>query len=228
MTVIIDTPQSTIGPVFTGRSRWAAAALVTVGAALQVAEFVLESTAADPAARIEWWADHQARIQASQVVGLLAIPFLIGGFAVIVALTRRTSRRMAAVAAVALTCAMTGLAAIHGLEQGARMAADAGHTEAAQGILDASHFGAPGVAVLVLFLVGALVGTITMYAAMWRSPLVPRLAVVFGIAFVVLDIGLGFGVIGHVAALASGVVLAWAIVTGYERGSRRDDQPRAH
>jgi hypothetical protein len=227
MTVIIDTPQSTSEPVFTGRGRWAAAALVTVGAALQVAEFVLESGAADPAARVAWWADHPERIQAAQVAGLLAIPFLIGGFAVIVALTRRTSRRLAMVAAVALTCAMTGLAAIHGLEQAARMAADAGHTEAAQGILEATNFGAPGVAVLVLFLVGALVGTITMYTAMWRSPLVPRMAVVFGAAFVVLDIGLGRGVIGHVAALASGLVLAWAMVTGYDR-TRRHDQPRAH
>jgi hypothetical protein len=132
------------------------------------------------------------------------------------------------VAAVALTSAMTGLAAIHGLEQGARMAADAGHTEAAQGILEASHFGAPGIAVLVMFLVGALVGTVTMYLAMWRSPLVPRLAVVFGAAFVVLDIGLGRGVIGHLAALASGVVLAWAIVTGYDRRSRREVEPRGH
>jgi hypothetical protein len=228
MSVIIETPQPTAQPVFTGRSRWVAAALVTVGAALQVAEFVLESTAADGAARLAWWQEHPDRIEASQVVGMLAIPFLIGGFAVMVAISRPTSRRLATVAAVALTSAMTGLAAIHGVEQGARMAADGGHDEAAVSILDASHFGAPGVAVLVMFIVGALVGTITLYIAMWRSPLVPRLAVLFGVAFLVLDIGLGRGVLGHLAALASGVVLAFAILTGYVRGTGSDDRARAH
>ena len=226
MTVIVETPTPETGvePVFTGRSRWAAAALVTVGAALQVAEFVLESTAADPAARLAWWQEHPDRIQASQVVGLLAIPFLLGGFAAIVAMTRRTSRRLSTVAAVALTSAMTGLAAIHGFEQAARMASDAGNDDAALVILEGSNAGAPGIALLVMFLGGALIGTISLYVAMWRSPLVPRLAVVFGAAFLVLDLVLGFGVLGHVAALASGVVVAWAIVTGYGRKVR----PRAH
>src|ERR1700754_2522289 len=103
-----------------------------------------------------WWLEHPDRLEWSQAAGLLAIPFLIGGFAVMVALTRRTSRRLAGVAAVALTTAMTGPAAVHGLEQAGRMAADAGHDDAALDILEASHFGAPGVAMMVMFLVGAL------------------------------------------------------------------------
>jgi hypothetical protein len=228
MTVIIETPPAITEPVFTGRSRWGAAALVTMGAALQVAEFVLESTGADVAGRLAWWQEHPDRVQASQVVGLLAIPFLIGGIAVMVAMSRRTSRRLSMVAAVALTSAMTGLAAIHGLEQGARMAADAGQDAAATGLLEASHFGAPGIVLIVMFLVGAVVGTVTLYVSLWRSPLVPRLTVVFGAAFVVLDIGMGRGVLGHLAALASGVVLAWAIVTGYVRGTDSQDRARAH
>ena len=48
MTVVIETPAAQ--PVFTGRSRWAAALLVTVGAGLQVVEFVLEpNSTPDPA-----------------------------------------------------------------------------------------------------------------------------------------------------------------------------------
>jgi hypothetical protein len=39
---------------------------------------------------------------------------------------------------------------------------------------------------------------------------------------------MGRGVLGHLAALASGVVLAWAIVTGYVRGTDSQDRARAH
>jgi len=128
MTVIVETTSTTPAPVFTGRNRFVAAALVTVGAALQVVEFVLESAEhMSTRARLDWWTEHLDRLAWSQAAGLLAIPFLIGGFAVMVALSRRYSRRLAGVAAVALTMAMTGLAAIHGLELAARIVAEAGH-----------------------------------------------------------------------------------------------------
>ena len=137
-----------------------------------------------------------------------------------VALTRQHSRRLAAVAAVALTMAMTGLAAIHGVELAARLVAQAGHTDAAVAILDGTGFGIPGIVLFVMFLGGALVGTVTIYVAMWRSPYVPRLAVALGAAFLVLDLGAGLGVIGHIAALASGLVLAWAVLSGHVRTPR--------
>jgi hypothetical protein len=222
MTVIVEDPGSTTRtPVFqTTRARWAAAVLVTVGAALQVVEFVLEPGTDDTASRLAWWAEHPDRLAWSQAAGLLAIPFLIGGVAVMVALTRRHSRRLAAAAAVALTSAMAGLAAVHGVEQAARMVAQAGHEDAALAILEGTEFGLAGAVVLVMFLVGALVGTVCIYIAMWRSPYVPRLAVVFGAGFVVMDILLGWGIVGHLAALASGLVLAWAVVTGHVRTPR--------
>jgi hypothetical protein len=230
MTVIVEPPTDTRPtPVFTGGSRYLAAALVTVGAALQVAEFVLEPAGQDTtSARLAWWADHSTRLEWSQAAGLVAIPFLIGGFAVMVALTRRFSRKLAAVAAVALTMAMTGLAAIHGVELAARIAAQSGSANAAHAILEGTGMGVPGIALFVMFLGGALIGTVTIYTAMWRSPLVPRLAVAFGVAFVVLDLFLGMGVAGHVAALASGLVLAWAVVTGYARSPRSQVERGAH
>jgi hypothetical protein len=228
MTVVVETATPTTQPVFHGRGRWAAAMLVTVGAALQVAEFLLEPGTDTTAARLDWWQEHGARLEASQTAGLLAIPFLIGGFAVMVALTRKTSRRVAAVATVALTMAMTGLAAIHGLEMAARMTLESGNRDAAAAILDGTGIGAPGIALFLMFLGGALIGTLTIYVAMWRSPLVPRAAVVLGVCFVVLDIGLGRGVAGHVAALGSGLVLAWAVLTGYVRGTRAAQQHGSH
>ena len=59
--------------------------------------------------------------------------------------------------------------------------------------------------------------------ALWRSPYVPRLVVVFGVGFVILDLVAGQGLAGHLSALAGGIVLAWAVVTGYARnaGKRR-------
>lgn len=229
MTVIVEPTTTSPAPVFTGRSRFVAAALVTVGAALQVLEFVLESAGHESTtARLAWWADHPDRLAWSQAAGLLAIPFLIGGFAVMVALTRKHSSKLAAVAAVALTCAMTGLAAIHGVELAARIAANAGHRDAALAILGGTGMGAPGIVLFVMFLGGALIGTLTVYAAMWRSPYVPKLVVVLGAAFVVLDLGAGLGIAGHVAALASGMVLAWAIVTGYVRTPRPKSDAGAH
>ena len=228
MTVIVEPSTTTPTPVFRGRARWAAAALVTVGAALQVVEFVLEPPKDTTRARLDWWLEHPHRRAGSQAAGLLAIPFLIGGFAVMVALTRRHSRRLAGVAAVALTLAMTGLAAIHGFELAARIAAEAGHTDAAATILDGDGVGIPGVVLFVMFLGGALVGTVSIYVAMWRSSYVPRLAVALGVSFVVLDLFVGMGRIGHLAALGSGLVLAWAVVSGYARSPRPDRSRAAH
>ena len=176
MTVIVERIHPHTHPVFRGRSRWAAAALVTVGAALQVVEFVLEPAAQDTAkARLAWWLEHPDRLEWSQAAGLLAIPFLIGGFAVMVALTRRHSRRLAG---------------------GRRRRTDHGDDRAGRRSTGSSSRPAwsprpatptprwrsstapgtasPAIVLFVMFLGGALVGTLTIYIAMWRSPYVPR------------------------------------------------------
>jgi hypothetical protein len=231
MTIIVE-HRAPAGPppaVFSGPSRWVAAALVVVGAALQAVEFLLEPIAdPEPAARVAWWLAHPERIELSKLAGFLAVPFLVGGFAVMVAMTRRHSRRLAAAAAVMLTAAMVGLAAVQGMELGALGAARAGSPEAAEIVLDAADLGLPGAAMMLVFLGGALSGTILLNISLWRSPYVPRLVVVFGVGFIVLDLVLGMGVAGHLAALVSGVTLAWAIVTGYARAPRQPRRKRAH
>ena len=119
-----------------------------------------------------------------------------------------------------MTFAMAGLAAIHGLELGAYGLARAGDTAAATAVLTGEHLGLPGAVLFVMFLGGAALGTLTLAAAMWRSPYLPRVAAVLVVAFAVLDFAAGWGVVSHVVLLASDMVVAIALVTGYFRGSR--------
>jgi len=231
MTVIVEDTRTEHrpSPVFTGRVRWAAALLVTVGAALQVAEFVLEPASSEGSAnRIAWWLAHPERIALSKAAGLLAVAFLLGQVLVMVTIARRHSRKIATAAGVCLTAAMTGLAAIQGAELAALWSARAGREDAAAAFLDISSPGIPGAVLMVMFLGGALFGTALINIALWRSPYVPRLVVVFGVSFVILDIFLSMGVAGHVAALAGGLVLAWAILTGYLRTPHKRRWVRAH
>src|SRR5690242_13911095 len=80
---------------FTGRARWAAAALLVTGAALQVVEFLLENPLSNNAARVADWGHHLTRVGLSESVGLVAVAFLLGGVAVMVALSRAASPRLA-------------------------------------------------------------------------------------------------------------------------------------
>ncbi len=226
MTVVVDnhtansTPDPHVAPI-TGAGRWVAATLLVTGAALQVVEFVCEPPQKETAARLDWWVAHPDRMDWSQAAGLLAIPFLVGGFLVMARLARSHSRRLTGAAVVALTGAMAGLAAIHGVELAARWALGSGDRPAAKAILDVTDAGLPGAVLFVMFLGGALVGTVAMDVALWRSPYVPRIAVLLSVAFVGLDLVAGLGRLGHGAALAAGLVLAWAVVTGYVRTPRR-------
>jgi hypothetical protein len=222
MSSIVFEPRSAVEVrhPFTGTSRWIAAALVTVGALLQVVEFLLETPLDDNAARVAYWADHTSQIAASQAAGLLAIPFLIGGFGVMVALSRDSSRRLAWTAAAFLTCAMVGLAAIHGLEMSAAGLVRGGNPAAAVSVLNGDNIGAPGIVLFILFLGGAALGTLTIAGALWRSPLAPRIVPVLILAFAVLDFAVGQPVVSHVVALVNGFILAWAVVTGYSRKPR--------
>jgi len=231
MTILIETPHDThddaVHPI-QGRSRWVAAVLLTLGGLLQVVEFVLEPTAGTTDERIAWWADHPTRIGLSQAVGIVAIPFLIGGFWTMARLTRQHSRRLTAVAVALLTCGMVGLSIIHGVEMTANWLVQAGDTSGATTILDTTDPGAPGIATFILFLVGAMVGCVVLLVTLVRSAYVPRLAPVLMFGFIALDFALGSGVAGHLSALAAGVVLAWAVVTGYVRTPRKAAAERGH
>jgi hypothetical protein len=74
---------------------------------------------------------------------------------------------------------------------------------------------------LIMFLGGAVLGTLTLAAAMWRSPLVPRISVAFLLAFAVLDFALSQVVVSHLVNLAGFAIVAVAVVAGYSRPSRQ-------
>jgi hypothetical protein len=208
---------------FAGRTRWVAAALLVTGALLQVVEFLLDESVNDSAAHVDYWAHHLGPIGVSMSVGLAAVPFLIGSFAVMVALAWVRSPRLAWTAGSFLACAMTGLAAVHGFEMAAYGLLRGGDQAAAVTVIEASDLGLPGIVFFVIFLGGVVLGVLTISVALWRSPLVPRIAPVLLVAFLVLDLA-GRGVISHLLGLAAGVVLAWAVVTGYSRRARTAGQ----
>ena len=219
MTTVSTPPGIAAGPPFSGRSRWLAASLLLIGNVLQGIEFVLENPREDTADRVAYWTEHPTQVGWSMATGYLAVPFLIGGFAVLAALCLRSTPRLAVVSVVLLTLAMCGLAALHGFEGSAYGLSRSGEATAAVTVLEGDDLGVPGAVIFVTFLGGALFGVLCLVAASWLSPLVPRAVPLLLLAFAILDFGLGYGLVSHIVNVGAGAVLAWAVVRGYSRGS---------
>ncbi len=206
--------------MFNGGLRWAAAVVLVAGGLLQAVEFALENAPDDNAARVALWSEHLTRQGVSAAAGLLAVPFLLGGVAVLVALTRGASPRLAWAAGTLMTFALVGLAAVHGYELAAYGLARSGDLAGATAVLNGDDLGLPGPVLFLMFLGGAVLGTLTLAAAVWRSPLVPRVVAAFILAFAVLDFAAGWGFVSHLVNLAGLTIVAVAVVTGIRAGSR--------
>lgn len=218
----LDEMQGVDYPI-AGRARVLAAGLIVAGGALQLLEFLLEPAFDSSAERVAWWAEHSAQLGTSQALGLLAVPCMLGGFLYAYRLVRQDSRRLAGVAIAMLVSAMIGLGLIHGVELAASMAASAGHPDAAVAVLEAESPSASAIVGFVMFLPMAVFGSILIAVAMWRSRYVPRLVVLFLLGFTAVDFVVGNGVVSHASALVADVILAWAIITRYERTARTED-----
>jgi hypothetical protein len=221
MTTVVIHPPATEAPLLRGRARWAAASLLVIGAGLQVAEFLLENPPESNTVRVAQWVADPGRVAASMSVGLLAVPFLLAGFLVLVAVVRQHSRRLAIAAGGLLILAMVGLAGVHGFEMGAFSLATSGQPAAAVAMLDVAQPVAPLLVLMGLFLGGAVLGTLVLAVAMWRSPLLPRVAAVGVVAFAVVDFAVGSPLVSHLLAFANSFVLAWAVGSGYSRQPAR-------
>jgi hypothetical protein len=215
--VIVSKPGPDQRPFAGARARWVAAAIVVLGPLLQMVEFSLEDPPSSNSARVSAWVEHPDRIGASMAAGLLAVPFLIGGVAVLVALTRVHTRGLAWAAAGLLTCGMVGLAGIHGFEMAAFSVAKGDHERLAVSILDGTDVGLPGAVLLVLFLGGAVLGTLALLWPLWRSPWLPRVVVLFILGFAVLDFALSSPLVSHLVNLVGLTIVAYAVVTRYSR-----------
>jgi hypothetical protein len=223
MSTVVVTPRTrpAAAPVITGAARWVAAAVLVAGGLFPALEFLLESPLDDNNARLAYWSAHATRIGLSQASGMLAIPFLLGSIAVWLALTRRWSPRTSWTAAALFTCAMVGLAGVHGVELSAYGLLRGGDRAGALAVLTGDHLGIGGVTLLALFLGGAVLGVLALIVALLRSPLVPRVVPALVLAFAVLDFAVGWGTVSHLVQLAADIVLAIAVVSGYSRTARR-------
>lgn len=210
----------------TGLARWAAATVLIIGPVLQAIEFlIIPAPSADPNARVTMWSENLDAVGVSIAAGTLAIPFLIGGLAAMAALSMRDSRRLAWAAIALLTLGMGGLAAVHGVLVAAYGLQVGGDEGAAITVLSDGFRSLPGVVVVVMFFLGAALGILVLVAALWRSRFVPRVVPVLLLAFFVLDLLLSLGVIGHLVSLAASSVLAWAVITHYERPAPSTAEP---
>ncbi len=214
-------------PPFQGSVRRVVAVLLVLGPLLQAIEFLLESGQDDNALRVAFWSQFPARTGLSMASGLLAVPFLLVNIAVIVALTRNSSSRLAWLGGAFMLLGMVGLGAAHGYELAAFGRVLSGDAQGAISILDAETLGLPGMVLFLMFIGGAVLGTLTLAIAMWRSPFVPRIVVFFTLAFAGLDFAVGNGVISHLVNLVGFSILAFAVVTGYSRSQRTAGAPAA-
>ncbi len=207
--------------------RWPVAVVLALAGTFQLAEFLLEPEQANNQTRVQWWLAHGTRLELSQTLGLVAVLLLLIGTGVLWLLTRTDSRRVAAAAALLTVSAMVGLAAVHGIEMAAHWAAQSQGEQAALSILDVTSPGVAGITGFIMFLPAAVIGNLLMAVAIWRSRFVPRPVAWLVLAFVVLDFVAQQGVISHAATCAQGLLLAWAVVTGYSRSAHAPRARRA-
>lgn len=207
-------------PVFAGASRWVVAAALLGAGVTQMVGQLLEVEEDKAAPRVAYWASHTTSTGVTMTLWLVSVPLFIGSVAALIALTRQSSRRLAWIGGSCMIVALTGLAAVIGLELGAYWRVLAGDLAGATGVLDSKDFGLPGVVLLAMFIGGAMIGSVLLAVAMWRSPLLPRVTAVLLVAFAVTDMLLGRAEIGHVLNLAWSAVAAWAVLTAYVRRPR--------
>ena len=112
---------------------------------------------------------------------------------------------------------LVGLGAVHGYEVAAYGLAQVGNQATATAVLNADHLGLPGGVLLAIFLGGAVLGTLALAIAAWRSPLVPSIVVLFMLAFSVLDFAVCQGVVSHLVNFIGFTILAVAVIAGYSR-----------
>jgi hypothetical protein len=140
---------------------------------------------------------------------------------VYVLLSRERSRRLAYAGGILLGCGMVGLTAIQGFETLEFALAQDGRfdlTALADAVDDVST--PPGIAMLLLFLPGAFFGLLTMTVALWRSVAVPRGAVALIPLFMLVDIVLGMGRLGHAISFVGACWISWAVLSAERAGPR--------
>jgi hypothetical protein len=222
---MLRAPEPAASPAarWTAAGRGAAAVTLVLGAGFQLASFLTETPKDETVDRLRWVAEHPDRADLVKLFDFLAMPFLFGTALVYVLLARERSPRLAYAGGILLASGMVGLTAIQGFEILHFALAQDGRfelTALGDAVDDVST--PAGIAMLVLFLVGAFFGLVTSTIALWRSNAVPRGAVLLLPAFIVVDIALGMGRLGHAISFTAACWIAWTVL----RSERV--VPRAH
>lgn len=193
--------------------RLAAAATLVLGAAFQLASFLLEPENLSTVDEFRWAADHPDRANLAGLFGVLAMPFLFGTALVYMLLSRRRSPRLAYAGGILLGLGFVGLTAVTGGGTALRFLAQDGRFDL-NTLADAADKAStpPAIAIFLLFLPGAFFGLLTMAAALWRSRAVPRGAILLIPVFIVTDFFLQMGIVGHAIWFVEASWIAWAVV----------------
>ena len=192
----VPKPAASPAASWTSAGRIAAAATLVLGAAFPLAVRLmgLPDRTIDA---LHWIADYPDLANLMEVFDLLALTFLFGTGLVYVLLSRQRSPRLAYAGGILFGCGMVGLSAVEGYETLAYALAQDGRFEltALADPVDAMS-SVPAIVMLLLLVLGAFFGLLTLAVALWRSGAVPRAAVLMILAFLVVEYVLyqGFGI----------------------------------
>jgi hypothetical protein len=197
----IPKPATSPAANWTSAGRIAAATTLILSAAFPLASHLMAALIGPRTDRtidwFHWIANHPDLANLMKVFELLALPFLFGSALVYVLLSRQRSPRLAYAGGILLGCAFVGLSAVEGYETLAYALAQDGRFDltALAGVVDAMS-SVPAIVMLLLLVVGAFFGLLTLAVTLWRSGAVPRAAVLMILAFLVVDFVLyeGFGI----------------------------------
>jgi hypothetical protein len=200
--------------------RVAGAATLVLAAGVPLVSHVIQPTLPGTEDAVAWAASDPEMAELTKLLDVLALPFLFGAALVYVLLSRQGSPRLAHAGGVLLGCGLVGLSAVEGYEALAVTLAGDPRTDrnGLVAALDQTE-GAAAALMLVLLLGGALVGTLLLAAALWRSGAVPREIAVLVPLPILVDVvvteGLGIGPhwVSHAVSLVIGCLIAGVILT---------------
>jgi hypothetical protein len=210
---MLNVPEPAASPAahWTSAGRLAAIATLVLGPGFQLASILLEPDTASTVDAVQWIADHPDRADVTQVLFLLAMPFLLGTALVYVLLSRQRSPRLAYAGGILLGFGFVGLSGVAGYETLAiALAQDGRFDSTALAEVLAEMSSPPAIAMLLIFIPFALFGLLASAAALWRSRAVPRGAALLIATFILVDVFLneGLGIVPSSAAHAIWFVAA--------------------
>jgi hypothetical protein len=193
----VPKPAASPAASWTSAGRIAAATTLILGAAFPLASHLIGPRTDRTIDWFHWIANYPDLANLMKVFELLALPFLFGSALVYILLSRQRSPHLAYAGGVLLAYGLVGLSAVEGYETLAYALAQDGrfNLTAHADVVDAMS-SVPAIVMLLLLVLGAFFGLLTLAVALWRSGAVPRAVVSMILAFLLVDFVLyeGFGI----------------------------------